>query len=324
MLKKKQILHAFRLLIMVIVGGIMLGTVLAFLGVGKAIDIRVTDRMQRDSSEITIHLNDRLESYWDLLYDVRAYALNNNDKGFNESTWKGYIESKNTFSRYPGVAGISVARYIPPTSLAAAQAQLNREFPGNEPIRPSIQTEGYAVVVRVAANSPEQTARKSYNLFTEPTRKWTLENAAKNKQPQMSPTLTLTNGEDGLVMSLPIYTDDSDQPFGFVTLIFSREELFKALFRSTDPSFGFLVQDISDPNNKQDLHRSKNFDNGDMRKTETLSIGNRTWNVDYSVAKTHYTEGVYGIIPYFVLIVGTAISLSALIIAGLLMRSTSE
>lgn len=320
MFTNKQLFFAFKILIILTVCGFWAGTAIAYFGIRNAISTRVEDRMYQETSSISRNLSRQMASYSDLLYDIRAYVLHDSPNQLGEQQWQDYVLLKDTFNRYQGVGAVAVAKYIPDKTSAAANNEMRQVFPGFNEIWPARETPSYAVIGRASYSDTLQSSEPGYNLFSDAIRKQTLERAAERRQPEATPPLVLVSGDDGFIITLPIYDGDSSL-WGFANVAFKSEVFFNDAFKDVPSDFNIKVTDVTEDQEYQLYSKSLLSSSKDsITREDVLSVAHRKWRVTYSVPETYYTEGVYRVVPLLILVGGTVLSSTALILGGMLIR----
>lgn len=320
MFSNRQLFVAFKVLIILTVCGFWAGTAIAYFGVQNAITTRVEDRMFQDTSSISRNLSRQMATYSDLLYDVRAYVLFDASARFGEKQWQDYIVLKDTFNRYRGIGAVALIKYIPNNDTEGATAQMRETFPGFDSIWPASETRDYAVVGLASYSEELQSSESGYNLFSDGMRKQTLEKAAERRQPEATPPVTLVSGDDGFIISLPIYEQDSTL-WGFGNVAFKSEVFFEDAFKDVPSEFNIRVTDVTDEQEYPLYSRSLLSSPRDsIVREDILSVAHRKWRITYSVPESYYTEGVYRVVPLLILLGGTILSVTALVLGSILIR----
>lgn len=209
-------------------------------------------RAQQDSfafqtREITMHIEQRLAAYEQVLLGVKGLYLASKEVDRNE--FFSYVINLNLGKHYPGIQGIGFALIIPPEEKARHVEAIRKEgFPGYR-LHPEGKRDLYTSVIFLEPFISRNLRAFGYDMYSEKVRRAAMEHARDHDKPVLSGKVTLIQEtgpkiQPGFLMYIPVYRNGA--PHG--TLAERRANVIGwvyAAFRMNDLMHGILGEQVN-------------------------------------------------------------------------------
>lgn len=236
----------------------------------------------------------RMDTYIALLRGTSGLFAANNDVSLLR--FRAYINQLDLGRAYEGVQGIGFSQRVKPEEREALVRRLRSEVAREFTITPTYERDEYHVIVYLEPLDGRNRAALGYDMFTDETRRFAMEQARDSGEPRASGIVTLMqeiddNPQPGFLLYMPVY-ERSITPAtvearraalrGFVYSPFRATDLLQGLFSDRQSYVDFRIYD-GDARNKAALlyQSSKEWDEGRSKrsKTETLTVAGRQWQL---------------------------------------------
>ena len=230
-------------------------------------------RIQQDSfafqaREITMHIEQRLAAYEQVLRGVKGLYLASKEVDRNE--FFNYVINLKLGKHYPGIQGIGYALIIPPQDKARHVEAIRKEgFPGYT-VHPEGRRNLYTSIIFLEPFIGRNLRAFGYDMYSEKVRRAAMELARDHDRPTLSGKVTLIQEtgpkiQPGFLMYMPVYRNGAPHE----TLAERRANIIGwvyAAFRMNDLMHGILGEQV----NRVNLEI---FD-GENTSPEALMYGN--------------------------------------------------
>ncbi|AFY67551.1 multi-sensor hybrid histidine kinase [Geitlerinema sp. PCC 7407] len=260
--------------------------------------LRFESHVRRTKRDISA----RMDTYIALLRGTSGLFAASNDVSLRR--FQAYINQLDLGRYYEGIQGIGFSQRVAPAEREGLVRRLRSEFASGLAsdlastfaITPAYERDEYHVIVYLEPLDERNRAALGYDMFTDKTRRFAMEQARDFGEPRASGIVTLMqeidgNPQAGFLLYMPVY-ERSITPAtvearraalrGFVYSPFRATDLFQGLFSDRQSYVDFRIYD-GDAKNKAALlyQSSKEWDEGRAKrsKTETLMVAGRQWQL---------------------------------------------
>jgi len=260
--------------------------------------IRDTAQAEFESSagEAVGRVTSRIDQHLSLLAATHAFFVANGG-GIHTDAFKRFVTGIDLEGRYNGVQGIGYAKLIPTGNEEIIQTRLNADYELDRDVWPAETEQPYrAPIVLLEPHDPRNDKALGYDMFSEETRRATMQLAIENNAATASAPVELVQEitsvkQQGFLVYLPFYAAGSNvaanaMPSGFVYAPFRAGDLHVAALEKP-PILPVVLRtyDVSDSPPVL-LYESPNFDelrpdDGMMTVLES-DIAGRKWRFEVS------------------------------------------
>ena len=217
----------------------ILFTMREYFVVKREMNLAFTSKVEAIQSQI----ENKLEFYESVLYQTRAYLLNN--PNVTQKQFAEYVRNVSLIDRFPGIQGLSL-------TLKVKESEL-KKFK----VWPTHERNDYFSIVYLEPNDWRNQRAIGYDMFSEPNRREAMERAWFTGKPSVTRRLTLVqetdkNKQPGLLMFLPLYRpgvpsntidEKKNALYGFVGSPFRTYDLFGSVFKENNDDIDVEIYD---------------------------------------------------------------------------------
>lgn len=217
----------------------ILFTMREYLAVKREMNLAFTNKVEAIQAQI----ENKLEFYESVLYQTRAYLLNN--RNVTEKQFAEYVKNVSLIDRFPGIQGLSLTLKIKESEL--------KKFK----VWPTHKRKDYFSIVYLEPKDWRNQRAIGYDMFSEPKRREAMERAWFTGKPSVTRRLTLVqetekNKQPGLLMFLPLYRpgmpsntidEKKNALYGFVGSPFRTYDLFGSVFKGNNDEIDIEIYD---------------------------------------------------------------------------------
>lgn len=255
----------------------------------------------KNSSAVSSILS-QLNNYNDLLYIGLGYLQNTQTT--TQQEWDGFFRTQNVFTRYAGVSAIYFVQVLDDdnrdTVIEAVRSQLDDQSLAIHPA----SSYGTQAVVTLLSSDNSIPNPFLFDTYADPARRSVYEEAALKHKTTTSPVIRLTDGQDGMYITSPIYKSGTIS--GYVSVSFRIKQLMDSIIPNESELYFKITDTTPDDNGDDILYESDGW--GELSKRQTAAIyttvGSRVWKIE-----TAATEHLRQTSPYLVPISGATITL---------------
>ncbi|MFZ2852873.1 MAG: EAL domain-containing protein, partial [Rhodocyclaceae bacterium] len=279
----------------VLLGGLAL-TVLSW-----RVSVGNTERLAQShfdarADELHAAIQSRLVAYAQVLRGGRAYIGSTGHP--NRAQWARLYESLNISENYPGMTGIVYIRATPATERDAALKRIRRDEP-DYAVRPPGERSYYTLVTTVEPRTPSNLKVIGSDSWSSPERRQILKSARDSGENRVTGKLNLVIDDPekptpAFLMYQAVYRQGQfpdnieerrQQLLGFITAGFRIEALMRGTLGDIPQDVALRVYDSETPDKARlfhDSHSAYDFRQAGFQRQRTLSVGGRTWAIEFA------------------------------------------
>ena len=262
---------------------------LVWLQASRSADQRLQAVFEQRAEGVRSALHERFEDYH-LLVNAGAGLLAASD-AVSRIVWHQFTQRLQLGTRFPEVQALAFARAIDAAQRGELERGVHLEGISSFHIWPEGERERYVVNLYVEPYAGRNLDALGYDLWQEPVRRRTLEQAQTSRTAVITPPLTLKIDESSrpvpaFMLVEAVHTPDG-RLMGFVVAPVRAQELAESLLR---PMLHGLSLEIRDTNaegvetllySSAPEHEPRNHAHRCTR-SDKLAIGGRTWTLDFA------------------------------------------
>ena len=205
------------------------------------------------ADQIAYNLKDRLATYELVLRGVKGYF--EGSERIDRAEYEAYVHALQLQETRPGLQGVSLVRQLEAPDLNAHIKDMrSRGFPAYT-VRPEGTRAAYAPITHIEPMRGDNLKALGYDILMTPAAKEAVYRARDSNAVALSGSLTLRQGEQGLVMYLPLYASDTDTSTvqgrraglqGWVSAAFRLADVISGMSREFDNDIGLQIADTTD------------------------------------------------------------------------------
>lgn len=284
----------------IVLAASLLLTIVATLLVAASARDRDRARFENAVQSTQDLIRDRLDTYVALLRGGSALFAASEE--VSRADFRAYVDRLDVRRRYPGIQGIGFSLRVPPGTRDSLVSAVRAEGLGDFRIWPEGEREQVHSIVYLAPLDARNRAVLGFDMFSEPTRRATMERARDTGAPALTGKVRLKQEIDervqaGFLIYVPVYrggnvpstvAERRSALRGFVYSPFRADDLFAGIFGTErNPRVAFRVYDgaVIRPDNL--LHDSGSGSTGrpdspEFTATTTLETAGRVWTLTFA------------------------------------------
>jgi signal transduction histidine kinase/ActR/RegA family two-component response regulator len=301
-------------------------------------------RFDRVSRCIVAAIESRVAIYENVLIATKGFFLAR--KGVDRAEFTKFIGEFDLNERYPGIQGIGYTHRLVPEEIPAHERKVRSEGYPDYRVWPAHQRDEYFSIVYLEPQDWRNRRAMGYDMSSEPIRRKAMESARDTGLPAVSGSVRLVQetGNDtqaGFLIYLPIYKPDAPTRtvqerrkalVGFVYSPFRIGDLFQSIAFESHVKEGLIRFEIVDASgggevlfrSEKDIAGKASTNNVSLHERQMeLALVNRKWLVK-TEANPAFDQISARRLPYFILALGTVISLLVYFALGFAKRFNDQ
>jgi CHASE1-domain containing sensor protein len=304
----------FKILFFVIICCLTVLTLVAYFSLTTLVKAQEIKAYESATRKITDNLGENLKSSGDILYSARAFIVYN--KTPTQQDWEQFFYNQHIFED-AAVDGIAFSRYGVNTSIPNLEKKLSSEHKSTITITPNVPQAEYLPIVVAATANPSAAKPIGFNLLSDKTRADAIHTARNTGKPVITPTVKLMpSGRDGIIMVLPVYTEDN-QLYGFISAAYFIDTLVRnALGKEVPVVKANIVDSIR---NKEIYTSYADVKGKSITRSDKIEVGGREWIITYEASANNYhinTSSLVHLVPF----IGAFVIISTVYTAKLILN----
>ncbi|SDP56545.1 CHASE domain-containing protein [Ectopseudomonas guguanensis] len=275
-------------------------TLLAWYSLRQSQSDAATRQFALLTEELSQAIVKRMEEQEGIL--LGAAGLFDASDAVSRADWHAYAERLRLDERYPGIQGIGFTQMLEAQELPEFEREIRAEGFPNFRMHPPGPRESHGVVRLIEPLAGRNLAAFGFDMFSEPVRRATMLDAARNGQSRLSGRVTLvqeTHGkvQPGLLLYVPLYwpnrpLDTPEQRLaalrGFVFSPFRVHDLMHGILGERQRELDFELYTGAIADNSELLYSSRGETpiSTPADSQHQLELFGQTWHLDF-----HYAPG---------------------------------
>ncbi|HEY6878074.1 MAG TPA: CHASE domain-containing protein [Polyangiales bacterium] len=278
---------------------------------------RLRDQFMQRSEQIAEAIVRRIEEHETVLRGGVALFLASDR--VTRSEFHDYVRNLELSRHFPGIVGVGFAQLLRGEQVGALEATLREEgFPSFAVTPPGRRT-WQTPIVFLEPFSGRNLRAFGYDMFSEESRRATMERAWHSGRPSMSPVVRLVQdaasaGQSGFLLYLPVFRELPTSPWeprrtplGFVYSPMRARDLMRGTLGQGPDDIDFALYDEGSDSAFYDTRLGAPPHRADLTRERSLELPGRNWRVRFWT-RPNFEKWISRAEPKLVLVAGLVIN----------------